>query len=85
VHTESKDIELFGDIKAVSSTDGAVFTAPRALWKGKERTFKGFDGITLTKGDTIITGQEIETDAAMEKAIVRGKARVIKGGEVHGQ
>ena len=80
LHTDTKDIELAGDVKAVSSTDGAVFTAPRALWKAQERKFLGYDGIMLTRADTVVTGQEIEADTAMEKVVVRGKARVKKGG-----
>ena len=81
LHTDTKNIELDGDVKAVSSADGAVFTAPRVLWQGRERKFWGFDGITLTRGDTVVTGQEMEADAGMETVIVRGKARVKKGGE----
>ncbi|HWR40568.1 MAG TPA: LPS export ABC transporter periplasmic protein LptC [Patescibacteria group bacterium] len=81
LHTDTKDIELEGNIRAVSSTDGAVFTTPRALWKAQDKKFWGYDGITLTRGDTVVTGQEIEADTGLEKVIVRGKARVKKGGE----
>lgn len=81
VCTDIKDIILEGDVKAVSSVDGAAFTAPKALWRGKDKRFQGSGGITLTKKDVVVTGEQIESDANMEKVVVKGKAKVIKGGD----
>lgn len=78
--TKTRDILMSGDIKAVSSSDGAVFTAPNARWAAKERRFYGSDGITLTREDTIVTGDRIEGDEQLEKVKVMGNARVLKGG-----
>ncbi|HMM20933.1 MAG TPA: LPS export ABC transporter periplasmic protein LptC [Selenomonadales bacterium] len=77
--TKTKNITMEGDIKATSS-DGAVFTAPLARWEAKDRMFYGTGGITLTREDTVLTGEQIETDADMEKTKVQGNARVVKGG-----
>lgn len=76
---KTKDIHMDGDIKAVSSTDGATFTAPQARWNAKERRMFGSGGITLTKEDTVITGDQLETDNNMEKVKVQGNALIRKG------
>lgn len=77
--TKTKDITMTGNVKAVSS-DGATFTANEALWKGKDRMLFGTGGVTLTRDDTVIIGDKLESDANMEKVRVQGNARVIKGG-----
>ncbi|WP_425058583.1 hypothetical protein SCACP_32400 [Sporomusa carbonis] len=77
--TKTGNISLQGDVKATAS-DGAEFTAPEARWAGETKTFTGAGGITMTRGDTVITGDKIETDANMEKVKVQGKAKVITGG-----
>lgn len=77
--TKTQDIFLEGDIKAVSS-DGAVFTAPLARWAAKEQHIFGSGGIVLTRDDTVITGDTIDSDANMEKVIVQGNAHAVKGG-----
>jgi LPS export ABC transporter protein LptC len=77
--TASKEIFLEGEVKAVSS-DGAVFTAAKARWATTERHMYGSGGITLTREDTVITGDKIDSDANMEKVKVQGNARAIKGG-----
>lgn len=76
---KTRNITMEGDIKATSS-DGTVFTAPLARWEAKDKMFYGNGGITLTREDTVLTGDQIETDADMEKTKVRGNARVVKGG-----
>ncbi len=77
--TKTKDINMSGDIKATSS-DGAVFTADKGRWAGGERRFYGSGGITLTREDTVVTGDRIESDENLEKVKVSGNARVLKGG-----
>lgn len=77
--TKTKDINMSGDIKAVDS-DGTVFTAAQGRWSNLERRFYGSGGITLTKEDTIVTGERIESDEHLDKVKVSGNARVLKGG-----
>ena len=78
--TKTHNITLQGDVKATSS-DGAVFTAPQGLYVEQTKTFYGTGGITLTRGDTIITGDKIDADTAMEKVKVQGNAKVVTGGK----
>lgn len=76
---KTKDIRMDGEIKATSSTDGAAFTAPAVRWNAQERRMFGSGGITLTKEDTVITGDQFETDNNMEKIKVQGNALIRKG------
>lgn len=78
--TKTHDITLQGDVKATSS-EGAVFTAPQGRYEEQTKTFYGTGGITLTRGDTIITGDQITADTAMEKVKVQGNAKVLAGGK----
>lgn len=79
IDTKTRDINMSGDIKATDS-DGTVFTAAQGRWAARERRFYGSGGITLTKEDTIVTGDKIESDEHLEKVKVSGNARVLKGG-----
>lgn len=78
--SKTKNITLNDDVKAVSSSDGAVLTAKQALWTANDRRFFGSGGITLTRDDTVITGDTIETDNNMQKYKVKGNAHVVKKG-----
>lgn len=76
---QTKEVLMDGDVKAVAE-DGAVFTAAQARWVGQARQLFGSGGVTLTRGDTTVSGNQIETDPGMEKVKVTGNARIIKGG-----
>lgn len=78
--TKTHDIVLQGDIKATSS-DGAVFTAPQGKYVDQTKFFYGTGGIRLTRGETVITGDSIEADTAMEKVKVQGNAKAVTGGK----
>lgn len=75
----TKDIQLEGDIKAVSS-DGATFMAPLAEFKNDIRRLFATGGVKLTRGDTVITGDRLESDLNTELTRVLGNAKAIKGG-----
>lgn len=78
--TKTRDISMQGNIKAINS-NGAVFTAPEAWWSGEPKHFTGVGGVTLTRGDTTITGDKLETDDKMEKFKIYGNAKVVTGGK----
>ncbi|SDD81213.1 LPS export ABC transporter periplasmic protein LptC [Sporomusa acidovorans] len=78
--TKTHDITLQGDIKATSS-EGAVFTAPEGRYSEQTKHFTGTGGITLTRGDTVITGDTIDADTETERVKVQGNARVVTGGK----
>lgn len=76
---KTKDITMPIRIEAVAS-DGGTFAANEARWSGKEQRFYGSGNVVVTKDDTVITGDKIESDTTMEKVKVYGNAKVIKGG-----
>ncbi|EAX47320.1 protein of unknown function DUF1239 [Thermosinus carboxydivorans Nor1] len=76
--TKTRDIVMTGDIRAASS-DGAVLTAPSVRYAMDDRRFYGLGGVTLTRGDTVVTGEQLESDGDFAKVKVQGNARVRKG------
>lgn len=78
--SKTHDIAMLGDIKATAS-DGAVFMAPEVRWSGEPKSFTGWGGVTLIRGDTTITGDKLETDDNMQKVKVYGNAKVVTGGK----
>lgn len=76
---KTRDINMNGQVYAATS-DGATFTAAAARWSGADRRFYGSGGITVTREDTVITGDQIESDAGIDKVKVTGNARIRKGG-----
>lgn len=80
--SKTHDIVMNGQVKAVSP-DGATFTAENARWAGESRRIYGFGGVTVTRDDTVIVGDRIESDANMQKVKVEGNARIRKGGSAN--
>lgn len=80
--TQTKSIVLNGSVQAVAS-DGTAFSSQEARWDGENRRFYASGSVTVTKDDTVITGNQLESDANMEKIKVQGNAQVRKGGGVN--
>ncbi|SDF72423.1 LPS export ABC transporter periplasmic protein LptC [Sporolituus thermophilus] len=76
--TKTRDIVLTGDIRATSS-EGAILTAPSVRYAMSDRRFYGWGGVTLARGDTVVTGEKFESDGDFAKVRVQGNARVRKG------
>jgi LPS export ABC transporter protein LptC len=79
VNNKTHDVELDGDIKAVA-TDGATFIAKKAKWIDATQHFSGSGDIVVKRQDTIMTGEEMESDVGLKKVKVSGHARIQKGG-----
>jgi len=77
--SKTKDIVMTGKVQAVAS-DGATFSAQEVRWMGLEQRFYGTKDVQLTKDNTVMSGDNIESDANMAKIKVYGHAKVIKGG-----
>ncbi|MCE5287310.1 MAG: LPS export ABC transporter periplasmic protein LptC [Pelosinus sp.] len=78
VNNKTHDIDLDGDVKAVSSD--AAFSAQKAKWVNDQQHMYGSGGIVVTRQDTVITGEALESDANFEKIKVSGNAHISKGG-----
>jgi len=79
IDSKSKDLVMTGKVQATAS-DGTAFTADETRWSGQSERFYGSGNVLLTKDDTIMTGDNIESDADMAKIKVYGHAKIIKGG-----
>lgn len=77
--SKTKDIVMTGKAQAAAS-DGTAFTAQEVRWKGQEQRFYGTGNVLLTKENTVMSGDNIESDASMAKVKVYGHAKVIEGG-----
>jgi lipopolysaccharide assembly outer membrane protein LptD (OstA) len=63
-----------------TASDGTTFTANEARWSNTDQKVYGSGNVVLTKDDTVLTGDKIESDSNMEKIKVFGNAKVVKGG-----
>lgn len=77
--SKTKDITMSVKVQATAS-DGTTFTANEARWSTAEQKVYGSGNVILTKDDTVLTGDKIESDSNMEKIKVFGNAKVVKGG-----
>lgn len=78
-NVESKDLTLSEKVTA-ESTDGAVLIADRLLWLGEKRLFNGEGNVRLTRGDTVIVGDKLESDSNFRKFKMIGNAHITEGG-----
>lgn len=78
--TASKEIVLEGEVTAVSSTDGASFAAPTVRWAGNIRWFFADGGVKITRDDTVMTGDKLDSDVDMQQMKIRGNAKMVRGG-----
>ena len=77
--SKTKEIVMRGKVQATAS-DGAAFTAQEMRWSGSQQRLFGSGAVLLTKEDTVMTGDNIESDINMEKIKVYGNAKLVKGG-----
>ena len=77
--SKTKDIMMTGKAQAVSS-DGATFSAQELRWMGQQQRFYGTGNVLLTKDNTVMSGDNIESDTSMTKVKIYGRAKVVEGG-----
>lgn len=78
----TKDVVLEGNIKAVDS-NGATLSAAKFRRTGRDNRIYGSGGVKFTNGDTVATGDELESDGTLVKIKLSGHAHIIKGGSVN--
>ncbi|MDU2063720.1 MAG: LPS export ABC transporter periplasmic protein LptC [Sporomusaceae bacterium] len=79
--SKTKNIVLSGDVKGTSS-DGGEFTAPRSEWQDQTKKFYASGGIRVVKDDTVLTGDEMESETLLKTVKVTGHAHMVsKGGQ----
>ena len=79
VDPQTRNIELSGSIK-MKASDGPTFTADKGRYVAKDRKIFAAGSIRATKDDYVLTANELETDDKFETIVVKGNARIVKGG-----
>lgn len=76
---KTKDITISDQVNAKTS-DGATFQAKTVFWQGEKQLFRGEGNVVVTRDDTVLTGDKLESDAGFIKVKVTGNAHIVKGG-----
>ncbi len=79
VDPQTRNIEMSGRID-MKASDGATFSADQGKYLAKDRKIFASGSIRATKEDMVLTANEMETDDRFEFIVVKGNARIIKGG-----
>ena len=81
VDPQTRNLEMSGSIN-MKASDGPTFTAEKGRYVAKDRKIFATGSIRATKDDYVLTANELETDDKFDKIVVKGKARIVKGGPV---
>ena len=79
VDPQTRNIEMSGRID-MKASDGPTFSADMGKYIAKDRKIFASGSIRATKDDAVLTANELETDDRFEYIVVKGNARIIKGG-----
>lgn len=79
VDPQTRNLEMSGAIRMVAS-DGASFTADKGNYVAQSRRIVAVGSVQVTQGDYVLTAHELETDDKLDRIVVRGNARIVKGG-----
>ncbi len=79
VDPKTRNVEISGGVE-MKASDGATFKAEKSRYAAKERKIFASGSIQATKDDYVLTANELETDDKFDLIIVKGKARIVKGG-----
>ena len=78
---KTRNLELSGGIK-MKGSEGTSFSADQGRYVAGERKIYASGSIQVIREDTIMTAKEMETDDRFDLIVVKGNARIIKGGPV---
>ena len=81
VDPQTRNLEMSGSIN-MKASDGPTFAAEKGRYIAKDRKIFATGSIRATKDDYVLTANELETDDKFDKIVVKGKARIVKGGPV---
>ena len=79
VDPKTRNVELSGGLE-MKASDGPTFKADKGNYVAKDRKIFASGSVRATKDDYILTANELETDDKFEVIVVKGKARIVKGG-----
>ena len=79
VDPKTRNVELSGGLE-MKASDGTAFSADKGNYVAKDRKIFASGSIRATKDDFVLTADELETDDKFDVLVVKGKARIVKGG-----
>ena len=66
----------------MKASDGPTFQAEQGHYVAKDRKIFASGSVRATREDYVLTANELETDDKFAVIVVKGKARIVKGGPV---
>ncbi|MBP2665026.1 MAG: hypothetical protein H6Q76_6 [Firmicutes bacterium] len=79
VDPKTRNVEMSGGI-TMKASDGPTFKADKGNYVAKDRKIFASGSIRATKDDYVLTANELETDDKFDIIVVKGNARIVKGG-----
>lgn len=79
VDPTSRNMELPEGLE-MTADDGAGLKADKGRYVAKERKIYASGSVRATRDDAVLTADELETDDKFEMIMVKGNARIVKGG-----
>lgn len=76
----TKDIMMDGKIVATAS-DGARLEAAQLRYNSQQSRIFGSGGVSVTQQDTVLSGDNLESDTTLTKFKITGNAKVLRGGK----
>lgn len=78
--TTTKDIMMDEKIVATAS-DGARLEAKQLRYSSQQNRIFGSGGVSVTQQDTILSGDNLESDTTLTKFKITGNAKILRGGK----
>lgn len=76
MHTETQDVTVRGNVR-VTSDDGLRLTAEDLHWKADAKRLWTDGPVTVSRGDTTMTGRGFLTEMEPERALIQREVRVL--------
>ena len=77
ISSPSGDMEVKGDVVVTSEREGITLNTESLKWDARRRKIFTDDFVRQEKAETIITGQGLESDAELERLVIKKDVRVI--------
>lgn len=77
LRSPSGDMEVRGDVVVTSEREGITLKTESLKWDTQRKKIVTDDFVRQEKGDTIITGQGLESDPELEKIVIKKNVKVI--------
>ena len=79
VDPKTRNLEITGGIE-MKASDGPTFRAEEARYVAQDHKIFASGAVRATKEDYVMTANELETDDKFDTIMIKGNARIIKGG-----